>query len=239
MPEMTGTEAFREILNTPDGASRDVPVICLTADAVLGAKERYLSEGFSDYLTKPIDNFALEKMLIKHLPKEKVELVKEEITDDPDSEGNEEEYFNTLRSVGIEPKSGLKYCQDDEVFYRALLAEYAYGELEKAHNIQKSFETENWHDYSIYVHALKSSSRMIGASALSMRAAKLETAANEEDTGTIQTEHAPMMEEYEVLTAVIRSVIPKSASDPDNDDIKEYSPAEDIMEFLPGGSDDE
>ena len=239
MPEMTGTEAFHKIRNTPDGASKEVPVICLTADAVLGAKERYLSEGFSDYLTKPIDNFALEKMLIKHLPKEKVELVTEEITEDPDSEGNEAEYFNTLRSVGIEPKSGLKYCQDDEVFYRALLAEYAYGELEKAHNLQKSFETENWHDYSIYVHALKSSSRMIGASALSMRAAKLENAANEEDTGTIQTEHGSMMEEYEVLTAVIRSVIPKSALDPDNDDIKEYSPAEDIMEFLPGGAGDE
>ena len=80
---------------------------------------------------------------------------------------------------------------------------------------------------------------MIGASALSMRAAKLDNAANEEDTGTIQTEHGSMMEEYEVLTAVIRSVIPKSALDPDNDDIKEYSPAEDIMEFLPGGAGDE
>ncbi|MBR3247001.1 MAG: response regulator [Clostridiales bacterium] len=239
MPEMTGTEAFHNIRNTPDGASRDVPVVCLTADAVIGAKERYLSEGFSDYLTKPIDNFALEKMLMKYLPEDKVEHVTEELTDESGLNGNEEEYFATLRSVGIEPKTGLKYCQDDEVFYRAMLAEYAYGELEKAHNLQKSFEAGNWHDYSIYVHALKSSSKMIGASALSMRAAKLEAAANAVETGIIQTEHDSMMEEYELMTAVIRSVIPKSALDPDNDNITEYSPNDDVMEFLPGGEDGE
>ncbi len=239
MPGMNGTEAFHKIRETENGASKDVPVICLTADAVIGAKERYLSEGFSDYLTKPIDNFALENMLMKYLPEEKVELVKEEITEVSEDERSVEEEFAVLRSVGIEPRAGLKYCQDDVLFYKTLLAEYAYGELEKAHNLQKSYEAENWHDYSIYVHSLKSSSKMIGASALSVRAAKLEAAANVSDTGTIHTEHDTMMEEYEVLTAVIRSFIPKSATDPENDDIKEFSPSDDIMEFLPGGENEE
>ena len=239
MPGMNGTEAFHKIRETENGASKDVPVICLTADAVIGAKERYLSEGFSDYLTKPIDNFALENTLMKYLPEEKVELVNEEITEVSEDERSVEEEFAVLRSVGIEPRAGLKYCQDDVFFYKALLAEYAYGELEKAHNLQKSYEAENWHDYSIYVHSLKSSSKMIGASALSVRAAKLEAAANISDTGTIHTEHDNMMEEYEVLTAVIRSLIPKSATDPENDDIKEFSPSDDIMEFLPGGDNEE
>ena len=239
MPGMNGTEAFHKIRETENGASKDVPVICLTADAIIGAKERYLSEGFSDYLTKPIDNFALENMLMKYLPEEKVELVNEEITEVSEDERSVEEEFAVLRSVGIEPRAGLKYCQDDVFFYKALLAEYAYGELEKAHNLQKSYEAENWHDYSIYVHSLKSSSKMIGASALSVRAAKLEAAANISDTGTIHTEHDNMMEEYEVLTAVIRSLIPKSATDPENDDIKEFSPSDDIMEFLPGGDNEE
>ena len=239
MPGMNGTEAFHKIRETENGASKDVPVICLTADAVIGAKERYLSEGFSDYLTKPIDNFALENTLMKYLPEEKVELINEEVSETSEEENPEEEAFTVLRSVGIEPRAGLKYCQDDVSFYKALLAEYAYGELEKAHNLQKSYEAENWHDYSIYVHSLKSSSKMIGASALSVRAAKLEAAANISDTGTIHTEHDNMMEEYEVLTAVIRSLIPKSATDPENDDIKEFSPSDDIMEFLPGGDNEE
>ena len=239
MPGMNGTEAFHKIRETENGASKDVPVICLTADAVIGAKERYLSEGFSDYLTKPIDNFALEKLLMKYLPDGKVELINEEISEISEDGNPEDEAFTVLRSVGIEPRAGLKYCQDDVFFYKALLAEYAYGELEKAHNLQKSYEAENWHDYSIYVHSLKSSSKMIGASALSVRAAKLEAAANISDTGTIHTEHDNMMEEYEVLAAVIRSLLPKSATDPENDDIKEFSPSDDIMEFLPGGDNEE
>ena len=238
MPGMNGTEAFHKIQETENGLSKDVPVICLTADAVIGAKERYLSEGFADYLTKPIDNFALEKLLMKYLPEDKVELVNEEITEISEDESTVEEAFAVLRSVGIEPRAGLKYCQDDVFFYRAVLAEYAYGELEKAHNLQKSYEAENWHDYSIYIHSLKSSSKMIGASALSVRAAKLEAAANIADTGTIRTEHDTMMEEYEELSAVIRSFVPKSATDPENDDIKEFSPSDDIMEFLPGGDEE-
>ena len=239
MPEMDGTEAFHKIRDDENSLSNDVPVICLTADAVIGAKERYLEEGFSDYLTKPIDNYALEKMLMKYLPEEKVEHVVDEPLMTTMEEGTSEDAFTILRSVGIEPKAGLKYCQDDEALYRSLLAEYAYGEFEKSHNLQKSYDAENWHDYSIYVHALKSSSKMIGASALSLRAAKLEAAANAVDSGTIKTEHDMLMEEYEVVTAVIRSVIPKSELNSEDDGVTEFSPSDDVMEFLPSSESDD
>ncbi len=74
MPGMDGTQALRNIRATEGGACCDVPVICLTADAVVGARERYLAEGFSDYITKPVDSHTLEKMLVKYLPADKVEL---------------------------------------------------------------------------------------------------------------------------------------------------------------------
>ena len=239
MPEMDGTEAFHKIRDDENSLSRDVPVVCLTADAVIGAKERYLAEGFSDYLTKPIDNYALEKMIMKYLPEDKVERIIDEPSMTTIEEGTSEDAFTILRSVGIEPRAGLKYCQDDEALYRTLLAEYAYGELEKSNNLQKSYDAENWHDYSIYVHALKSSSKMIGASALSMRAAKLEAAANAADSGTIKTEHNILMEEYEVVTAVIRSVIPKSELNPEDSSVTEFSPDDEVMEFLPSDFNEE
>ena len=231
MPEMDGTEAFHRIRATSDGASSDVPVVCLTADAVIGAKERYLSEGFTDYLTKPIDSFALEKIILKYLPEDKVEMCMEEAEDTDGDLG--EDAFSSLRSVGIEPKAGLRYCQEDEKLYRSLLAEYAYGEIEKANSLQKSYEEENWHDYSIYVHSLKSSSKMIGAMVLSAHAAKLEAAANDGDSETIRNDHDNVMEEYELLTAVIRSVIPKEELSSEDDSVKEFSPDDEIMEFLP------
>ena len=72
MPQMDGTEALHRIRESVNGKSSKVPVICLTADAVIGAKEKYLAEGFSDYLTKPVESQVLEKMLIKYLPAAKV-----------------------------------------------------------------------------------------------------------------------------------------------------------------------
>ena len=238
MPEMDGTEAFRRIRATAGGMSADVPIICLTADAVLGAKERYLSEGFTDYLTKPIDNFALERMILKYLPKRKVEMVSDADIDPEEEAQTSDAEFASLRSVGIEPKAGLRYCQDDVDLYRSLLAEYAYGEIEKGNNMQKSFDEENWHDYSIYVHSLKSSSRMIGATALSMRAAKLEAAANSGDSAVIKTEHDGLMEEYEVVTAVIRSVVPKEELSSDESGVTNFSPDDEVMEFLPSDEGD-
>ena len=48
---------------------KDMPVIILTANAVTGAREEYLEEGFTDFLAKPIDSTHLEKMLCTYLPK--------------------------------------------------------------------------------------------------------------------------------------------------------------------------
>ncbi|MCR5311954.1 MAG: response regulator [Lachnospiraceae bacterium] len=75
MPGMNGAEALHVIRSQSGGLNADTPIICLTADAVVGAKERYLSEGFTDYLSKPIESFALEGMLMKYLPQEMVEVL--------------------------------------------------------------------------------------------------------------------------------------------------------------------
>ncbi len=72
MPEMDGVETLKLIRLDAGGASAASPVICFTADAVVGAKERYLAEGFDDYMSKPITGYALEEMLAKHLPQTKL-----------------------------------------------------------------------------------------------------------------------------------------------------------------------
>ena len=72
MPGMDGIEAFH-LLRKTDGPNRETPVIILTANAIVGAQERYLSEGFTDYLSKPLTGEALENMLRKHLPADKIQ----------------------------------------------------------------------------------------------------------------------------------------------------------------------
>ncbi|MBR0172418.1 MAG: response regulator [Lachnospiraceae bacterium] len=79
MPEIDGTETLERIRDQEGGVNLSTPVICLTADAVQGARDRYLKEGFSDYLSKPVDGPQLEAMLKTYLPPEKVEEVERSV----------------------------------------------------------------------------------------------------------------------------------------------------------------
>ncbi|MCR4617209.1 MAG: response regulator [Lachnospiraceae bacterium] len=72
MPQMDGSQVLHRIRKQVDGANIETPMICLTADAISGAKERYLTEGFTDYISKPVKGYALEEVLSEYLPKEKV-----------------------------------------------------------------------------------------------------------------------------------------------------------------------
>lgn len=67
MPEMDGEETIKELRNSSDFKT---PVIALTADAVAGANEKYMSEGFIDYLAKPFKKEDLENKIVKGLKKE-------------------------------------------------------------------------------------------------------------------------------------------------------------------------
>ena len=239
MPEMDGTETFHLIRESETGASKDSPVICLTADAVVGAKERYLAEGFTDFLTKPIDSYALEKMLIKYLPQDKIERISEE-----ENESRREETvagaegLDALLEGGIDPKVGLPYCQNDKAFYESMLAEYAHSCAEKEALILKSYAESDWDSYAIHVHAIKSTSKMIGALAVSELAAKLEAAANAGDVSEIRKDHDDLIEKYERVVGTINNVV-KTTSD-ESSERMEFPAAtgdEEILEFLPDQQD--
>ena len=233
MPGMDGTEALHRIRELGNCASGASPIICLTADAVVGARERYLAEGFTDYLTKPIDSRSLEKLLMRHLPKDKVERVRVETDDAEAAKGPAAEEFESLRTAGTDPVIGLKFCRNDADFYRTVLSEYAHGGKEKMQELKNSFASEDWKDYTIHVHALKSTSKMIGASELSEAAARLEAAASAGDGDAVRAEHGAMLEKYEAVVSAIRSIIPDEASDED-DDVLEFLPDDgEAVEFMP------
>ena len=236
MPGMDGTEAMVRIKKQYNGANARTPFICLTADAVSGARSRYLAEGFTDYLSKPIDSKALEAMLMKYLPAEKVLPVEETAPDSaaPDADA-EPGAFDPLREAGIEPKVGLRYCQEDADFYRSVLAEYAQGEPEKARSLSGFLASGDWQNYGVLAHALKSTSRMIGAAALSERAARMEQAANVCDGDAIRAEHEAMLAEYAAAARAIRAAVPEAAELAGDEGALEFLPETDggVLEFSP------
>ncbi|MBO6214643.1 MAG: response regulator, partial [Lachnospiraceae bacterium] len=88
MPIMDGVECFKLLKAMDDNMSKSAPVIALTANAISGAREEYLSIGFTDYLTKPIDASKLEDMLLRYLPEEKVNIIPIRTSNNIKSAGN-------------------------------------------------------------------------------------------------------------------------------------------------------
>ena len=224
MPGMDGTETLHTIRATTGGASADVPVVCLTADAVVGARERYLAEGFSDYITKPIDSHSLETMLAKHIPEDKIERVKKGYVNESEEISRAVENLEGLKRAGMDPAAGLKYCDNNEKLYRELLVEFVTSHPEKAESMKSGFERKDWKEYSIFVHALKSSSKMLGASQLSETAARLEAAAKSGDAFTIEKDHEDMIAAYEETAEVIADVLPLPEGRGNEGDILEFDP---------------
>jgi len=72
MPEMDGVEAAHQIRKKPGMYYQNVPIIALTANVIGGAREMFLSEGFQDYVAKPIEMSQLDRVLRKYIPREKI-----------------------------------------------------------------------------------------------------------------------------------------------------------------------
>lgn len=229
MPVMDGTETMHRIHSQEGGMNLRTPVVCLTADAVSGAREKYLSEGFSDYLSKPINSQSLRKLLIRLLPPEKIILLGE-----PEKSGEEEktaalaaeERFSALRAAGVNVRQGLFHCQYDEQLYRSILWDYGNSAAEKSYLLQQYYEASAWKDYAVLVHAIKSTSGTVGASAVSEAAAGLEAAAKSEDADRIHPGHAPFLTLYRRIAEAVRVFCGGNDSLPPEDG--------DIIEFLPG-----
>ena len=229
MPGMNGTEAMQRIRDQK-GVNTDTPFICLTADAISGAKERYMKAGFADYITKPIDYKALEKMLINYLPDDKVVInrSKKEATASDNvktvSTDLSKEY-NMLQDAGISVETGMKYCNRNWEFYVSVIRDYVAGYDEKYENLKKYYDQKDWDGYGTTVHALKSTSKTIGAIELSDVAADLEKAAGEPDTSYLTGKHEDMMKQYEDLIGSIKTIFPDFAeAGEDSYDILEFSP---------------
>ena len=211
MPDKDGIQTLHEMRELQDNPNRDTTAVCLTANAISGAREKYLSEGFDDYLTKPIEADRLEEMLIKYIPKEKV------VLSESDNEPHEEEKTLPewlLRCEGIDPEQGVRNCGGTEE-YLSVLAGFHSAVGDKADEIETYFNNDDLNNYTIKVHALKSSARIIGAMDLSEKARLLEEAGNDNNIGFIKENTAELLGLYRSYENILSAVAEKNAGRPD------------------------
>ncbi|MBR1723292.1 MAG: response regulator [Treponema sp.] len=182
MPKMDGIEFLAANFMDADSKNKNTPAVALTANAVSGAKDFYLSSGFDNYLSKPIDPKKLEEMVAKYLPREKVILhgdkrfveVKVNEWDGVERRENVCEVSDLFGEFfGIEIDQALKNCGGKDVFKTAVKNFYESID-EKSELIEKYEKDADWKNYTVFVHALKSSARLLGANELSELAKELE-----------------------------------------------------------------
>ena len=237
MPGMDGVETLGK-LEEQDLIPDKTTIVALTANAIAGAREKYISKGFDDYLSKPVEIPKLEKALKRYLPAELLEQRKTEpagkhssaadpVTDEsgefeimeflPEDDGGSSDtpgpedsglpLLDRLTEKGISAGEGLRYCADDEDFYKEMLTDYARSSKEKAENLERLYESGDMKEYSVLVHALKSTSKTIGANDVSEKAKALEAASKNGDTETVRLGHGELMRMYAETAKNIESAL--------------------------------
>ena len=264
MPDMDGVEAMKRLRIDAERMKKELCIVALTANAISSAKEMFLTVGFDAFLPKPIELMELERVL-KHIlprsaivydteprrkPSEKPKAEPEAAAAPAEAElpaaaePEPADQYAPLRELGVDISEGLAYCQDDDEFYLSILAEYAKDRAVKLADIWAFYTARDWKNYAIKVHAVKSSSKMIGADALSEQAKELEFASKAEDEKTVHKNHAAFMEGYRKLMDTIAALTGEDAPG-DEDEIFEFEPEngfeddDEILEFAPENPEDD
>ncbi|MGN0437165.1 MAG: PocR ligand-binding domain-containing protein [Lachnospiraceae bacterium] len=200
MPELDGVETTH-IIRRMHPEYNDVPIIALTANAVDGAKNLFLDEGMNDFVPKPIELPVIVEKLRNWLPAEKMKQVAAMT-----SEHTKKHHH--LKIGNLDTKEAIRLLGNEKLYWHVL--EDYYNVIEKKALLIKELEQkEDWVNYTIEVHALKSASRQIGAMSLSARAAALEEAGNARDKEIIHRDTDEMLVDYCNYISVLKPYFEK------------------------------
>ena len=212
MPEMDGVETLHQIRTKVGTYFQNVPIVVLTANAVAGTRETLLSEGFDDFLEKPVERSVLERVLKRNLPAEKIVYVKEQesttYAENLEKDGKEnEDVEKALMDLGFDVVKGILYCNGKEQYIR-VLTEYCKDYKKSGLKVDRLHEQQDWNSYVIEVHGIKSAMYSIGALKTSELAKQLELAGREGNWEFIEKNHGPFVEKYEdVLEKLCRLLL--------------------------------
>ena len=192
MPEVDGVDATRAIRGAGEGLHQPV-IVALSANVMPEARKLFDEAGMNDFVGKPIDVRKLVTTIKKWLPPEKI----------LDSDGTEDETESQADQIkvnlpGLDIDAAVR-ALGSATLYNEIAAEYFRSGEDKLRSITEAYATQNWEDYTIKVHALKSSSRQIGAMELGDMAAALEAAGKAGDIDKILADTDKTMKTFRAL----------------------------------------
>ncbi len=221
MPDMDGVEVLQHMKNWEgDYPCKHTPVVVLTANAIVGAKEMYLSQGFDAFLSKPIIPDKLEKLLLHFIPEERIQSLNGESAgkknaDVDDDEGNDIpkerhslEKFPII--TGVDWEYGLVHLRDEELLWKTVRDCY-YTMKTDADMVERLYpgvaDAGICDQYRMKIHSMKSSAAMIGATYMSGVAQMLEYAARNGELDVIRQITPMFLKEWRELRGYLSFVV--------------------------------
>jgi len=162
---------------------QQIPIVALTANAVVGMREMFIENGFNDFISKPIDVSKLDEILNRWMPREKRVINK-------DQSPNMETQVSFAPISGVDTAKGISLTGGTATTYTRVLSLFIKDAQDRIPLLQKPPEADILPSLVNHFHSLKSASASIGAQEISSLAAKLEAAGKSGDTDFIR-ENAP------------------------------------------------
>ena len=195
MPEMDGIEATKIIREDCGLNGRSPVVIALTANAMAGVREKFLNSGFQDFIPKPLDRKPLNEVLSRWIPNAYKKVLRAEDSSIADSQPKIT--FEDIHIAGIDIEEAKKHHSGEVEDFVDLLNLYYMDGKRKGSYLKELLEKEDYKDYGIEVHGLKSASANVGAMELSAQAREHEEAAVRGDVDFIKMHFAELLSCYE------------------------------------------
>lgn len=199
MPIMDGIEATKALRQMEDDYFKNVPVIALTANAIVEARAQFAEAGMNDFVAKPIDIKDICAKIRQYLPVQYIVEMEKGVDMAEESIAGEE----LAEIEGLDIREGIKNSGTKELFYSLLGDFYKLIDM-KSVKMEKCLADGMIRDYTIEVHALKNTARMIGAMELSQWCYKLEQCGNAQEVETLEAETPGMLALYRSYKEVLK-----------------------------------
>ncbi len=214
MPGMDGVETLHEMRKQELG--KGVPVIMLTANAIVGDREKYLEEGFDEFLSKPIMPERLEKIMLQFLPEKYIQTANREPEEivymdakayleslEKDDEADFEQVKEAFPEFNYE--KALSLCNGEEGFYLELLRDFT--ELTIKTELEGYVETQDSENYSIRIHGFKNNAYSVGADKLGDLAYEMEQESKDGITEALIKKQEELFGMYAQICETYRSLL--------------------------------
>ncbi len=222
MPEMDGVEATR-IIRNDCVLNKNSVIIALTANAIDGAREMYLSNGFQDFLAKPFERIQLHDVLNHWISDSKKSYIDSEVKENKVSEDELAGVFMN----GVNIREAIAKRNVDMNSYLELINLFYMDGTSKVEHLEKLLESCDYKNYGIEAHALKSAAANIGANLLSDQAKSHEMAVKDSQFDYVTEYHNELIVSYKKILKEIEKVLKKKKygqfSEEENIDLKPTS----------------